>query len=711
MAEFAFLLGNLTFSNVDLFAVWNSERGRHEREKAVQRYFELHACNNVDDNILKHKSHQFCNNLYYNWLKCHSSYKNFETKHSTWMKGNTTLPLKKSNRPVGRPLLPFESKGERAQRLQAAELSKFQGDDVFLLVHAATAAARKQGLHDLAAVLQILGSTPEKAKQVREGLTKPVDQPISASKDEALALILDQGLTKEQYCSIRDDIRKRNVDIYPIYKNVAEQKKQCRPGKINVSETVAKVSLQDLLEHTAFRIVTLQKDVIHGVLANQHTDFLSAELIVSYGFDGSTGQANYNQAYADKRSCNGDSCLFATTIMPLRLIDSSGNLLWNNRTPQSIRFCRPLKLEFLKETKEVILEESRDIQLQIEMLKSTMFKVSLNDTQFVYVRFSPYLTAIDGKVLNALTDTKSFQACPICHSSQRDFLGNKNFKCLKFLPVSDNLKYGVSPLHCWIRIFEFVLHAGYKLEVKKWPITDPCDKQAMLKRKASIQEMFWAKLALKVDKPKQGGFGNTNTGNTARRAFANFKKFSEITGVDQQIIYNLRIILICLSCQLPINLEKFEAYCHQTGEMIVDSYPWLPMTPTLHKIIVHSRQIMENTVLPVGCFGEEASESRNKIYKSDRLHHSRKHSRFESLGDVFKRALDTSDPVISSLNLSRRIKKHKNLSLPIEVIQLLSCEHEYISDFSEQDELEDNSLFFLENFELENEENDENKEN
>jgi len=56
-------------------------------------------------------------------------------------------------------------KGERAQILQAAELANSQSNEVLLLVQAASAAAWKQGLHDLAAVLRILANAPEKAKQ------------------------------------------------------------------------------------------------------------------------------------------------------------------------------------------------------------------------------------------------------------------------------------------------------------------------------------------------------------------------------------------------------------------------------------------------------------------------------------------------------------------------------------------------------------------
>jgi len=75
---------------------------------------------------------------------------------------------------------------------------------------------------------------------------------------------------------------------------------------------------------------------------------------------------------------------------------------------------------------------------------------------------------------------------------------------------------------------------------------------------------------------------------------------------------------------------------------------------TVHKVLIHSRQIIENVVLPVGCFGEDAAESRHKVYKSDRLQHARKSSRINNLSDVFNRALDTSDPLLSSISLTKR---------------------------------------------------------
>jgi len=176
--------------------------------------------------------------------------------------------------------------------------------------------------------------------------------------------------------------------------------------------------------------------------------FVVAELLLSYGFDGSSGHSNYKQGFAGPQKCDVDGSIFATTVTPLRMIDYRRNKFWNNRTPQSIRFCRPLKLEFIKETKECIIKEHTNLEKQIKCLQSSKFVFENGKT--VYINFRLYLTEIDGKVLNTLTGTRSTQSCPICGATPLDFLNNKNFKCEKFLPNQDNLKYGLSPLHRWI---------------------------------------------------------------------------------------------------------------------------------------------------------------------------------------------------------------------------------------------------------------------
>lgn len=97
------------------------------------------------------------------------------------------------------------------------------------------------------------------------------------------------------------------------------------------------------------------------------------------------------------------------------------------------------------------------------------------------------------------------------------------------------------------------------------------------------------------------------------------------------------------------------------------------MPPAVHKVLAHGAQIMMTSVLPVGILGEDAAESRNKLYKSDRLHHARKTSRVDTLTDVMNRALDTSDIIISTISLKKRMDNRNRKPLPPEVLSILSC--------------------------------------
>lgn len=117
-----------------------------------------------------------------------------------------------------------------------------------------------------------------------------------------------------------------------------------------------------LLNHTTERIIKVQEDVIYTRTEKKQTAILQVELIVSYGFGSSIGYTNYKQQCEKPGSSqNRGSFPSATTIIPLSLTEQSGNILWNNRTPQFFRFCRPLKLEYTKETKDVILKKTNKI--------------------------------------------------------------------------------------------------------------------------------------------------------------------------------------------------------------------------------------------------------------------------------------------------------------------------------------------------------------
>ena len=89
------------------------------------------------------------------------------------------------------------------------------------------------------------------------------------------------------------------------------------------------------------------------------------------------------------------------------------------------------------------------------------------------------------------------------------------------------------------------------------------------------------------------------------------------------------------------------------------------MPATVHKDLIHAKQIIENSVLQAGFFREEAYEARITFYKRDMEFQGRKNSRINNLEDIFIKAIDTK-------SLQYRLKHRRKLTLPSEVISMLS---------------------------------------
>jgi len=112
-------------------------------------------------------------------------------------------------------------------------------------------------------------------------------------------------------------------------------------------------------------------------------------------------------------------------------------------------------------------------------------------------------------------------------------------------------------------------------------------------RKREIQKRMIEGPGLRVDFPNPLG-GNSNDGNTARRAFDDIDVLVDILGLDRQMLINFKRILVALTCQLPIISEKFGDLCRETAVIFHNKYSWYFMPCTLHKILAHGREIMES---------------------------------------------------------------------------------------------------------------------
>lgn len=461
------------------------------------------------------------------------------------------------------------------------------------------------------------------------------------SPDEALALFLDAKLTKAQYTVLRNALLSKNIKVLPEYRHVATAKSSCCPD-FKVSETSASTELQDILDHTAQRILKIDQ-VEKSVLENNKTKL---ELIVKYGCDGTSGFTQYKQAFTEARSGEGNS-VFVICMVPLFLRFSEHRneeiTFWENKYPSSTKLCRPIRFIFEKETSELIKCEMSNIQKQARKLAPVRIVVEGRE---IFVNFTLHSTMLDGKVRQVLTDTVSSQRCSICAATPTEM--NQIELVLKKPPKTHAYLFGLSTLHAWIRNMEWVLHLSYKVlaNVKKYNERLTIEEKARIRdKKNNVIDGIKKELNILVDTVKQSA-GNTNDGNTARKFFRNYSKVAEITGIKEEFIKRLYVILQTVGSKHYINVDLFRKYCLDTARLYIDSYQWYPMPSSCHALLIHGPAVIDAFSIPIGLLSEEAQEGRNKDFKNCRENNTRKSKPELTNEDIMRYLLVSSDPYI-----------------------------------------------------------------
>lgn len=482
----------------------------------------------------------------------------------------------------------------------------------------------------------------------------------SFDAESALALIVQTKLTVYNYETIRRACKNIGFDIFPSYKKILEAKQKCYPTNVAVTETAVTVNLQNMLDHTTERILNTVENTPVGLETFKDQTLI---LHTKWGCDGASGQSEFMQSFSSSDSDTSDSHLFMTSIVPLKitLSEDESREIWKNDRPSSTRYCRPLKFQFKKETPALILEEKQRVEEEIRSLQETVVHFG---EYAISVSHRLYFTMIDGKVAQIVTNSSSSSNCIVCKAKPSQM---NNLDLIRNLPLNEEaLHLGISPLHARIRFMEYILHLSYNMDFKKWRASQ--DVRAIKEEtKKSIQKDFAEKMGIKVDVVKQGA-GTTNDGNVSRRFFGNPSLTAEITKVNQELITRMATILEVINTNHAIDAEKFGKYAEDTANLATSLYPWYNLPSSVHKVLMHGKEIIEYAALPVGTLSEEAQESRNKDYKYYRIHHSRKFSRISTNNDVFHMMMMTSDPLISRL---RPEPKKKVLPLSEEALQLI----------------------------------------
>lgn len=644
------------FTRRELYDILKESQSRTIDEKLLfmeNQIKEITNCPDVEKSSLKRSLRYFRSEFKQRWSLAYNKEDRFLQQNAEWLVGIVRVPAFVSQIP-GRPSKDFAESSERSKRRKTEDLRQQTSTEE--LTFAASMSHRAAGNPAAADLIKQVTETPTRASKIKKKLVMSEKSEIRKhTPTEALGILIDAELTKNQYEVIRD----ANKKVYPCYSLVKNAKKECYPAEdsIVVSETVSEVKLQALLDHTSSRLCKYLEEVLKNIdIDAKH----NLELITKWGCDGSQ-QSQFKQKF--QNISDSDANIFQSSCVPLKLlanVDGKTKTIWQNPTPSSTRFCRPIRICFLHETADITVQEIKYVEDQIQDLRKTEVQV---DGGVARIKHTLVLTMVDGKVCNSATGTSSTIRCYICGLTSKDF--NKLTKSADVNP--DTLKFGLSTLHTRIRFLESVLHLGYKIPLKKWQAKTPEAKNIVKETKKEIQRKCKEKLGLLVDVPKQG-FGNTNDGNTARRFFLDPATASEITGVNLELIKRLKVILEAITSGHHIDVDKFQSYADETAKLYVSMYDWYPMSPTMHKVLVHGATVIKHAILPIGQLSEEAAEARNKHFRLYRSKYSRKYNRSICNRDVLNRLLLTSDPFMSC---SRKQPRKKSKPFSSETLPLL----------------------------------------
>lgn len=673
--------------NQVIFDVWKNSKKEHRNKDIsvfLMKSFGLVDTDSVPRVLQIYVSSLNCK-ISARWERSVRDMKRFQNDNEKWLNEEIQLPdefynqvptsSSKPNR--GRPSKLFDECAPKVQKRKIHELVSTRTPSEIAV--AAEVSLRSAGKRDAANLIkELVLSSPARATNLKKARLTQHEPNKIISPEEALLLMVNTKLSTFQYKNMRQQLKTMNANVYPAYYLVQEAKKECYPEEeaFNVTDVSAEVRLQALLDITVKRIIKAQNDISEH-LTSLGSNVLSLRLISKWGCDGSSAQSRYKISIDDAES--SDENLFSVTFVPLRLVDDiSRRVLWQNPRPNSTRYCRLVRFIFKKENKKLINIEQHQMQDQINRLMPT--NLVLNDTQ-MECKHELLFTMVDGKVCSALSQYDSSQKCYICGATPKEM--NSERSVIK-KPDEKMFNFGISPLHSWIRAFECLLHISYKLEIKKWQARSQEEKNLVANRKKFMQSRFREQLGLLVDMPKQIA-GNTNDGNTARKFFRNAEISAEITGLNIDLIKRFRILLEVISSDYEIDADKFGTYANETKNLYLRHYAWYHMPASIHKLLMHSKDIIQACILPLGQLSEEAQEASNKEYRRFREHFSRKSSRINSNRDVLNRFLLSSDPYLSSRSTMLHRKRNP---LPLESISLLKAPDEELLDIGSSDEEE-----------------------
>ncbi|CAL4120500.1 unnamed protein product, partial [Meganyctiphanes norvegica] len=515
-------------------------------------------------------------------------------------------------------------------------------------------------------------------------------------------LMISQELGRDRYLSLRSTLMSEGFEPQPWHK-INDHCNSITPERVPVI-----IDQNDGIIGYRFDFKEICKYIVNRSLLAANVSVANVpEHIYIGGKDGADGSGQHYRRAQVHVAVKGNILLYSFTPLIICTGDSeNGEVLWRNPAPNSALTQRPLAIIGAKEDREEVL---RPLIPQIE---ANILYISANgfDMQFmgkdIHVSVHSSLTMFDGKMHAALQGTGGAY-CQMCRCSKTNchklhyvvngFLVDRNMDDMHAIfsmltnngesPVSKregdydtragvtsepithrDLSTGISVTHAWINCCSWFLNLLYHLAArdKTWGFGNKADARhkKLMQAKTKAQDIFATVLGRRIDTADGTGHtGNSLTGNLAKRFFSEDCRnlISKLVKTSDLIIIktihmNLYVILRIISSKdHKIDVDKFHTLCTNTYIEIIKNFKWVNLTPTVHKILAHSPELIEkNDCLGIGHLSEEGLEACHKIIRRFRAYWTLQTNDTVNMKDLIKKMWLISDPLFYSF---RRVLK------------------------------------------------------
>lgn len=309
--------------------------------------------------------------------------------------------------------------------------------------------------------------TPELAEALRIRKKIPSDfkpdlndMPTYEYLSRMMAMYLDLELSSRKY----QDLKKHTsvlfgLDFYPSRNTLIEIKNESFPESMTFSDVGAWAEVSSLISNTVKKILLL-KNMDEWKALSKHLKLEGA-----WGMDGASGQqkmrqkwdteSEYESDHVDLEDDKGseiitqhkevksDDSVVSVSFKPIRL-SADDQTIWRNKTPNSVHYCRPVEFQFIKETKQPVLNLYNRYEKEFQTpviceIQRYKFKVELDFK----------CTMLDGKTCNVLKNQNSSRSCNICRVNPSK-MNDLNYIKENHPPNPEYYRFGIFSLHCWI---------------------------------------------------------------------------------------------------------------------------------------------------------------------------------------------------------------------------------------------------------------------